>query len=341
MNAKSVRPSASPLNKKTLQDQDLSSVNAVGLLLICVALLAGTWGCRSDETSKNQTPTDSTSPSSIVTTSYPLEWVTQEIVGSEYTVNFPAGVSDQPDRWRPDRQTIAEIQAADLIISNGVAAPYASWMNTVSLPASKVVETASQGMSLADFISVQDIQLVHSHGPEGEHSHPTMVSRTWLDPVMLTKQADYITQQLCKQRPDKANQFKANLATVTTQLTSITPQPSSNPAVSVFSATPELKFLTRAAGVSDLHFNWNKTTTLAQAEADFAEKKPATAPQFILFPQRLESLAERLSPLLQQQKIEPVFVDMLDKVIENRDFLKRLSNNFSKLQKITSDSNGQ
>ena len=158
---------------------------------------------------------------------------------------------------------------------------------------------------------------------------------------MLTKQADYITQQLCKQRPDKANQFKANLATVTTQLTSITPQPSSNPAVSVFSATPELKFLTRAAGVSDLHFNWNKTTTLAQAEADFAEKKPATAPQFILFPQRLESLAERLSPLLQQQKIEPVFVDMLDKVIENRDFLKRLSNNFSKLQKITSDSNGQ
>ena len=336
MNVKSVLPPVSPRNEKSSL-RHLGFINTGRLLLICVMMLASTCGCRTQEKSTTQTPASSNHQPSIVTTSYPLEWVTQELAGDQYTVNFPAGASDQPDRWRPDRKTIAEIQAADLIISNGVAAPYANWMKTVSLPSAKVVETASQGMSLSDFISVQDIQLVHSHGPEGEHSHPTMVSRTWLDPVMLTKQADYITQQLCKQYSDKANEFKDNLATVTTKLKSITPQPSPEPTTSVYAATPELKFLTRAAGVNDLHFNWNENTTLAQAEADLAEKKPASAPKFILFPQRLETLAEQLTPLLQQQKTEPVFVDMLDKAIANRDFLKRLSDNFAKMQKITSD----
>ena len=337
MDDKSVLPPVSPCNKENSQNQHIRFVNVGRSLLICVAMLVSVCGCRLKEKSTNQTPTHSNNQPSIVTTSYPLEWVTREIAGDEYAVNFPAGASGQPDRWRPDRKTIAEIQAADLIISNGVAAPYANWMKTVSLPSAKVVETASQGMSLSDFISVQDIQIVHSHGPEGEHSHPTMVSRTWLDPVMLIKQANYITQQLCKQRPEKAKQFDANLASVTTKLQSITPELPPEPTVPVFSATPELKFLTRATGINDLHFNWNENTTLVQAEADFAEKKPALAPEFILFPQGLEALAERLKPLLQQRKLEPVFVDMLDKAIANRDFLKRLSDNFAKMQTITSD----
>ena len=335
MDDKSVLPPVSPYNKKNSRNQHFRFVNVSRLLLICVAMLASVCGCRSEEESTNQTSTKSNNQPSIVTTSYPLEWVTQEIAGDQYVVNFPAGASDQPDRWRPDRKTIAEIQAADLIISNGVAAPYASWMKTVSLPSAKVVETASQGMSLSDFISLQDI--VHSHGPEGEHSHQTMVSRTWLDPVMLTKQANYITQQLCKQRPDNATQFNENLASVTTKLKSVTPEPSPEPVASAFSATPELKFLTRTTGINDLHFNWNENTTLAQAEADLTEKKPASALKYILFPQRLETLAERLKPLLQQQKLEPVYIDMLDKAIANRDFLKRLSDNFAKMKKVISD----
>ena len=44
--------------------------------------------------------------------------------------------------------------------------------------------------------------------------------------------------------------------------------------------------LVLSPGINDLHFNWNENTTLAQAEADLAEKKPASAPKFILFPQR-------------------------------------------------------
>lgn len=294
-------------------------------------------GCQSGDQSTNQTSTDSEdqSTNTIVTTSYPLEWLTKQIVGDQYTVNFPAGDSDHPSRWRPNRETIAEIQAADLIICNGIAAPYANWMKTVSLPSSKVVESASQGLSLADFIAVTDIQIVHSHGPEGEHSHPTMVSRTWLDPAKLIKQANYITQQLCKQRPDDAPYFKANLAKVTAELKAIVRSVKPAPSVSVYSATPELKFLTRAAGVDDLHFNWNENTTLAQAKTDLVKTSPAAPPEFILLPQRLQALAERLQPLLQEQELKPVFIDTLDRATDDN-VIQRSKENFVKMTALTS-----
>ena len=264
----------------------------------------------------------------IVTTSYPIQWVTQKIVGDKFGVTFPAGVSDQPDRWRPDRNTIPEIQAARLIICNGIAAPYASWMKTVSLPSSKVVESASKGMTLADFISVEDIQIVHTHGPEGKHSHPTMVSRTWLDPTMLIKQANYITDQVCKLSPDDAAQFRANLSEITSKLESIAPEALPEQTPLVFAATPELKFFTRAAGVNDLHFNWNEKTTLEEAEKDLASKAKDKSIKFILFPQRLEALANQLEPALQQRKLTPIFIDMLDREDAEDDFIISVKRQF-------------
>ena len=291
-------------------------------------------GCQpGKQTSNNDTqPSSDSSSPTIVATSYPIQWATQQIVDDKFDVNFPAGSSDQPDRWRPDRKTIPEIQAADLIVCNGVAARYANWLKTVSLPSSKLVESASKGMALSDYIAVEDIQIVHTHGPEGEHSHPTMVSRTWLDPAMLIKQSDYITEQLCKLSPDNATQFRANLVKLTSELKSVIPDPAPDQTATVLAATPELKFLTRAAGVVDLHFNWNEKTTLEEAENDLATKEETQSVKFILFPQRLEELANKLKPTLQQQKLTPIFIDMLDRENPDRDFITRLGDNFQQLQ---------
>ena len=300
-------------------------------------------GCQPSKQTNSNTDRSTSYDTSrtIVTTSYPIQWVTQQIVGSQYNVDFPAGGSDQPDRWRPDRKTIPEIQAADLIVCNGVAAPYASWMKTVSLPSSKVISSASKGLSLADFISVEDIQIVHTHGPEGEHSHPTMVSRTWLDPAMLIKQANYITEQLSERFPEDAAQFRERLATLTSKLEAITPEslPESLPEQTppVFSATPELKFLTRATGVVDVHFNWNEKTTLAQAETDLASRPEAESTKFILFPQRLEALADRVKPALQQRQLMPIFIDMLDREDPERDLITRLADNIKRMRTATLD----
>jgi len=300
-----------------------------GLALACIS------GCRPNQPT---TTNDATRPGShassktIVATSYPIQWVTQQIVGDAYQVSFPAGSSDHPDRWRPERNTIPEIQAADLIVCNGVAAPYAGWMKTVSLPSSKVVESASKGMSLADFISVEDIQIVHTHGPEGEHSHPTMVSRSWLEPAMLIKQSNCIAEQVCKLSPDDAVLFRANLAEVTSKLESIMPDAFPEQTPPVFAATPELKFLTRAAGVVDLHFNWNEKTMLKEVETDLASKAKDESIKIILFPQRLEALANQIKPELQKRKLTPIFIDMLDREDVERDVVNRLEDNFKLLR---------
>ena len=310
--------------------------HAHGLLLILGVILASIVGCQPTTQNTQKTTQSSTDLSSnnIVTTSYPLQWVTQQITGDNYQVDFHASDSSHPDRWRPDRETIAEIQAADLIVCNGIAAPYANWMKTVSLPSSKVIESASKGMSLSDFISVEDIRLVHSHGPEGEHSHATMVSRTWLHPAMLAKQARFITDELCKRFPDDTSAFQQNLTALQTTLEATTPQPLPEQKLATFTATPELKFLTKAVGANDLHFNWNENTTLAEAEASFASQDQTPKLSYILFPQRLAVLADRIQPALQQQKLTPIFIDMLDQPDPSRNFMDRLKANFEQMQKL-------
>ena len=301
------------------------------IIVLAMVVIAG--GCQPSKQTGDAAPsTNDDSSNTIIATSYPIEWVTQQIVGYEYSVKFPASSSDHPDRWRPDRKTISEMQAADLIICNGIVAPYASWMQTVSLPSSKVIESASKGMSLADYISVEDIQIVHTHGPEGEHSHPTMVSRTWLDPAMLIKQANYITDQLSKRSPNDAAQFRGNLATVISELESVMPERLPEQTQPVFSATPELKYLTKAAGVTDLHFNWNEKTTLEQAKTDLTSRKDSESIKLILFPQRLEVLAKRLQPAFQQQELTPVFIDMLDRENSQGDVVTRSKENFKRLR---------
>ena len=304
---------------------------------IVLGILVSIGGCQPGKQGSDTVSSDGgNSTNTIIATSYPIEWVTEQIVGDEYSVKCPAGSADQPDRWRPDRKTISEIQASDMIVCNGIVAPYASWMETVSLPTSKVIQSASKGMTLADYISVDDIQVVHTHGPEGEHSHPTMVSRTWLDPAMLIKQANYIAEQLSKRSPNNAAQFQGSLASVVTELESIIPERLPEQTPPVFSATPELKFLTRAAGVADLHFNWNEKTTLEQAETDLASRKQAESTKFILFPQRLDALAERLQPAFQKQKLTPIFIDMLDRDDSKGDFITRLGENFKRLKILSS-----
>ena len=291
----------------------------------------------------------------IFTVSLPLEWATAQIAGDFADVQCPAATTDTPDRWRPDRATLAKMQSADLLICNGTAAPYANWLQTSSLPSSKMVEAASKGLSLADFISVEDIQIVHSHGPEGEHSHPTMVSRTWLSPSVLSKQATYIEQQLSKRFPDQATAFGNNLATLTAKLDSLSKDfetPESAPAIKCLSATPELKFLTRFTRVEDRHFNWKQETTVEQAKTDFenrirevsvtgqdAEKASAQpnaqkSAAVILFPARLNSLASKLDDALSAKGYQTISIDLLDQKIGDQDFLTRLRANLSAINKV-------
>ena len=116
-------------------------------------------------------------PTVVVVVNYPLEYFARRIGGDLIQVRFPVPENRDPAYWEPSGDQIAEFQSADLILLNG--ADYAKWTLRATLPWSRTIVTC-EGME-EELIEIPDA-VVHSHGPEGEHSHAGLVSETWLDP---------------------------------------------------------------------------------------------------------------------------------------------------------------
>lgn len=124
----------------------------------------------------------------IFVSNYPLSYFAERILAKN--VYFP-DIDGDPAFWEPREEEIAKLQAADIIILNG--ADYEKWQTVVSLPLSKVVETA-EGFK-DQFIVVQD-EVNHSHGEAGEHSHKGIAFTTWLDFNQALMQAEAIKDAL-------------------------------------------------------------------------------------------------------------------------------------------------
>ena len=283
----------------------------------------------------------------VVAVSYPLQFLTQQIAGDKIKVEFPAANAESLHSWRPTREQILEMQSADLVVANGTGATYANWLKTIALADSKMCLTASRGLSLRDYVQIE--QVVHSHGPEGEHSHASMVGETWLDPRIAMKQAKYICKSLSKTYPEKARQFEENLKALSAKLTAASErleaikarssdkegdsgEDNSEKAPTLISTSPGLKFLTRAAGISDYHLSWQHEPSLEEAKADlekamatFGDQKPTT----ILVANG--PLSDEISRLFQELELKPVSLSTIEQASSDGDYLTSLDENISKL----------
>ena len=105
---------------------------------------------------------------------YPLQYFAERIGGEHVEVSFPAPPDGDPAYWNPDPDSVAAYQQADLILLNG--ASYAKWVAIVTLPTSKLVDTSK---GFRDRYIIIEGAVVHSHGPEGEHSHGETAFTTW------------------------------------------------------------------------------------------------------------------------------------------------------------------
>lgn len=170
----------------------------VVLLVLCLMVL----GCRSE----NPSPSDKDEQGEIqvAVVNYPLAYFAQRIGGNEVVIRFPAPADGDPAFWKPSAEEISQYQTADLILLNG--AGYASWVQGASLSENKVVQTSA---AFKDRF-IKTISEVHSHGPEGEHSHEGTAFTTWLDTELALLQAQAARDALIRTRPDKKEQFEAN-----------------------------------------------------------------------------------------------------------------------------------
>lgn len=141
----------------------------------------------------------------VQTVNYPLAYFAERIAGGHAEVRLLAPADGDPAFWLPDRESIVQLQSADLILDNG--AGYAKWMGTVSLPTSKVADTSASFASA--YIETEE-SVVHSHGEGGEHSHAGTAFTTWLDMTQARAQAEVIRDALSERLPDHADDFEAN-----------------------------------------------------------------------------------------------------------------------------------
>jgi zinc transport system substrate-binding protein len=150
---------------------------------------------------------------SVFVVNYPLQYFAERIGGSEVDVSLPVPRDEDPANWSPAPKTVSDYQAADLVLLNG--AGYAKWVDRVSLPERKLVDTS---LNFQEALIPLGVAPIHSHGPEGEHSHTGYASTTWLDATLAIEQARVVRDALAKLRPAKREVFDAALQALESDL---------------------------------------------------------------------------------------------------------------------------
>ena len=113
-----------------------------------------------------------------------------ELTSGKITPEMPWASKGDPAYWKPDQEAITSIQEGKLLLFNGL--DYETWAGSLSLPKSKIVDTSTAFQS--SYIEVEGV--VHSHGPEGEHSHSHKAFTSWLDMNLAREHLKAVHQAL-------------------------------------------------------------------------------------------------------------------------------------------------
>ena len=151
-----------------------------------VFFVAACGGSDSKDQQSSQTAAHATKPAVFVV-NYPLQYFAERIGGEFVDVVFPAPSDVDPAFWMPDPETVAEYQKGALILLNGAA--YAKWIERVSLPGHKLVNTSD---AFKDRFLTMEHVTTHAHGPGGEHAHTGTAFTTWIDFSQAAWQAQAI-----------------------------------------------------------------------------------------------------------------------------------------------------
>ena len=192
---------------------------------------------------------------SVYVVNYPLKYFAERVGGDLVTVSFPAPRDIDPAFWMPDAGTVGAYQRADLIVLNG--ANYAKWVDRVSLPQAKLVNTS---LGFKDqYMSIQGA-VIHAHGPQGEHSHGAIAFTTWLDPKLAIEQARAIKQAFVRLRPDQQKAFQAGFDALEHDLLDLDKRirdiVSRNPEQPLVVSHPVYQYLTRRYGLNAKSVHW-------------------------------------------------------------------------------------
>jgi zinc transport system substrate-binding protein len=186
---------------------------------------------------------------------YPLKYFTERIAGEHATVILPVPAGKDPAFWMPDAKIISDYQRADLILLNG--ANYAKWINKVTLPQFRLVNTSANFKDR--YIKMSNV-MTHTHGPAGEHAHEGVAFTTWLDFELAARQAKEIASALARKKPALRDLFQSNYAALEKDLAKLDQEikqiVANNPELPLLASHPVFDYLTRRYGLNIKSVHW-------------------------------------------------------------------------------------
>lgn len=190
----------------------------------------------------------------VVAVNQVLHEFAEHLLASAAEVVFPVPEGVDPSFWRPSIADISQIQSADLILLNG--AGFATWIDRVSLPRSRVVNTSAK---IEDQFIVTE-SITHSHGDGGEHSHEGVAPYTWLDPVLAMSQAEAIATAVIARGLAPAAEVDARLTELRSDLTMLdaTAQRALGALkdVAIIATHPRYQYVARRYGLTISSLEW-------------------------------------------------------------------------------------
>lgn len=160
-----------------------------------------------------------------------------------------------PGYWMPDAKTISAYQRADIILLNG--ANYAKWVNKVSLPRFRLVNTSAGFQDR--YIEAAEIT-THSHGLEGKHAHESLAFTTWIDFSLAAKQARAIAEALSRKQPVLNDTSQKNYAELEKDLLKLDQDlkalVAKDPAKPLIVSHPVYDYLARRYGLNIKSVHW-------------------------------------------------------------------------------------
>lgn len=234
----------------------------------------------------------------VYATNYPIAYMAERIGGDAIDLRFPIPEGKDPAYWKPSEDDIAAMQSARLLLTNG--AKYENWLEKATLPESIIVNTSS---AVTDrYIETEDA-VVHSHGPEGTHSHAGLASTTWLDPAFARAHAEGIAKALTEKAPGEAASFDHNLTVLLADFDqwAATLDSAAEPLGDrpLFASHPVYQYLERRMGLNLVSMHWEPNEMPESAAwTDFDQLLERHAGQLMLWedeplPETRAALEER------------------------------------------------
>lgn len=265
----------------------------------------------------------------VFAVNYPLYYFAERIAGDYIDLIYPIPIDADPAYWEPSEQALGEIQKVDLIIDNG--AGYASWMDKVSLPTNKIVNTTK---TIANQLIELDVTATHSHGADGEHVHYGYAFTTWLDFKIATFQAEAILNALIKNIPQNENLFRSNFESLQADLQSLDIEMSDAtkklPKMVVFASHPIYQYLGKAYNLDIISEHWEPGEDPDEGQwAEFLKRLDENPSKLMLwegFP------TEILQSKLLELKINSVLFDPCSNRPSEGDFISSMKQNVQNLK---------